>query len=42
MKKVYEQPMFDSVMIGEDVILASGVGGANGDDFIYDGKDMPR
>ena len=42
MKKLYKQPLFDSVIIDKDVILASGFGGANGDDFVYDGKDMPR
>ncbi len=42
MKKQYEQPKFESVVLLTDVVMASGFGGENGDDYIFDSMDLRR
>ena len=40
MKKIYEKPFIEGVILFEDVVRCSGAY-APGDDYIEDGKDLP-
>lgn len=41
MKKIYEKPYIDEILLEEDVVRCSGGSYSNGDDWTSDNKDLP-